>query len=164
LPLFEHVHQLNADDGLLSRLMGFEAEHGTDHPFYRTMILLPDIVEIAHLPNGDRGPMHRVVALDGCRVGLAPINRDLLGYSMAANRLRGNRSAAACTSGPTGGMSPRPLRSTAMEGAIKGRSLTERNIQEAAGAAVAAAIPMAMNAYKLDLTRGLLVRAFQQVA
>lgn len=51
-----------------------------------------------------------------------------------------------------------------MEGAIKGRSLTERNIQEATEAAVAAAKPMAMNAYKLDLTRRLLVHAFQQVA
>jgi hypothetical protein len=29
---------------------------------------------------------------------------------------------------------------------------------------LAAAKPMTMNAYKLDLTRGLLVRAFQQVA
>jgi xanthine dehydrogenase YagS FAD-binding subunit len=63
-----------------------------------------------------------------------------------------------------GGVSPRPHRAVAAEEAIKGRPLTENNIQQAAAAALADASPMAMNAYKLDLTRGLVVRAFQQVA
>jgi xanthine dehydrogenase YagS FAD-binding subunit len=52
--------------------------------------------------------------------------------------------------------------SLAAEEAIRGRPLTEQNIQQAA-AALADARPMSMNAYKLDLTRGLVVRAFQQV-
>jgi xanthine dehydrogenase YagS FAD-binding subunit len=63
-----------------------------------------------------------------------------------------------------GGVSPRPHRVVAAEEAIKGVPLTEHNIQLAAAAALADARPMAMNAYKLDLTRGLVVRAFQQVA
>jgi xanthine dehydrogenase YagS FAD-binding subunit len=63
-----------------------------------------------------------------------------------------------------GGVSPRPHRAVAAEEAIKGGPLTEHNIQLAAAAALADARPMAMNAYKLDLTRGLVVRAFQQVA
>jgi xanthine dehydrogenase YagS FAD-binding subunit len=87
-------------------------------------------------------------------------------FSLAAVALAAQVNGGTCLDCRVvlGGVSPRPHRSTAVEEAIKGRSLTEHNIQEAAGAALAAAKPMAMNAYKLDLTRGLLVRAFQQVA
>jgi xanthine dehydrogenase YagS FAD-binding subunit len=63
-----------------------------------------------------------------------------------------------------GGVSPRPYRALAAEGAVKGKALTDENIQQAAAAALAAAKPMTMNAYKLDLTRGLVARAFQHVA
>jgi xanthine dehydrogenase YagS FAD-binding subunit len=63
-----------------------------------------------------------------------------------------------------GSVAPRPYRAVAAEQAIKGKPLTEDNIRHAAVAALAEAKPMAMNAYKLDLTRGLVVRAFQQVA
>jgi len=38
------------------------------------------------------------------------------------------------------------------------------NIHKAAAAALAEAKPMTMNAYKLDLTSNLVMRAFQQVA
>ena len=63
-----------------------------------------------------------------------------------------------------GGVSPRPYRATIAEEAAKGKSLTEQNIQQAATAALADAKPMTMNAYKLDLTRGLVARAFQHIA
>ena len=63
-----------------------------------------------------------------------------------------------------GGVAPRPYRATAAEEAIKGSPLTTEQINKAAAAALADAKPMAMNTYKLDLTRGLLVRAFEQVA
>jgi xanthine dehydrogenase YagS FAD-binding subunit len=63
-----------------------------------------------------------------------------------------------------GGVSPRPHRAIAAEEAMEGKPLTEENIQRAAAAALADAKPMTMNAYKLDLTRGLVVRAFQQIA
>jgi xanthine dehydrogenase YagS FAD-binding subunit len=87
-------------------------------------------------------------------------------FSLAAVALAAQVNGGTCLDCRVvlGGVSPRPHRSTAVEEAIKGRSLTEHNIQEAARAALADAKPMAMNAYKLDLTRGLLVRAFQQVA
>jgi xanthine dehydrogenase YagS FAD-binding subunit len=63
-----------------------------------------------------------------------------------------------------GGVSPRPHRAIAAEEVIKGKPLTEDNIQQVAAAALADARPMAMNAYKLALSRGLVVRAIQQVA
>jgi xanthine dehydrogenase YagS FAD-binding subunit len=63
-----------------------------------------------------------------------------------------------------GSIAPRPYRDTAVEEAIKGRPLTADNIHKAAVAALAEAKPMTMNAYKIDLTRNLVVRAFQQVA
>jgi xanthine dehydrogenase YagS FAD-binding subunit len=47
----------------------------------------------------------------------------------------------------------------AAEAAITGRALTQGNIEQAAAAALAEAKPMTMNAYKVALTRGLLVRA-----
>src|ERR687887_1051584 len=50
-----------------------------------------------------------------------------------------------------GGVSPRPHRAIAAEGAIKGKPLTEDNIQQVAAAALADVRPMGMNAYKLDL-------------
>src|SRR5437867_788583 len=63
-----------------------------------------------------------------------------------------------------GGVAPRPYRAIAAEEAIKGGPLTAEQINKAAAAALAAAKPMAMNTYKLDLARGLVVRAFQRVA
>ena len=50
------------------------------------------------------------------------------------------------------------------EETIKGSLLTAEQINKAAAAAPAAAKPMTLNTYKLDLARGLIVRAFQQVA
>jgi CO/xanthine dehydrogenase FAD-binding subunit len=63
-----------------------------------------------------------------------------------------------------GSIAPRPYRDIAVEEAMKGRPLTADNIHWAVAAALAEAKPMAMNAYKIDLTRNLVVRAFQQVA
>src|SRR5262249_23829610 len=63
-----------------------------------------------------------------------------------------------------GGVAPRPYRASAAEQAIMGKPLTAANIDQAAAVALADARPMAMNAYKVDLARGLVRRAFQQVA
>jgi xanthine dehydrogenase YagS FAD-binding subunit len=63
-----------------------------------------------------------------------------------------------------GDVSPRPYQAIAAAEAIKGKPLTGINVQQAAEAALADARPMTMNAYKLDLARGLVARAFQQVA
>jgi hypothetical protein len=40
LALLEHVHALNADQRALSRLKGFEPQHGLGHPLHGPMILL----------------------------------------------------------------------------------------------------------------------------
>jgi xanthine dehydrogenase YagS FAD-binding subunit len=61
-----------------------------------------------------------------------------------------------------GGVSPRPLRSIAAEETVRGRRLTEAVTLEAAAATVSNAKPMSMNAYKVDLTRGLVKQAFEQ--
>ena len=61
-------------------------------------------------------------------------------------------------------MAPRPYRAIAAEEVIKDGPLTAEQINKAAAAALADAKPMAMNTYKLDLARGLVVRAFEQVA
>jgi xanthine dehydrogenase YagS FAD-binding subunit len=63
-----------------------------------------------------------------------------------------------------GGVAPRPHRAIAAEQAIKGKSLTAANIARAAAAALADARPMTMNAYKVDLTRGLVLRALQNLS
>lgn len=63
-----------------------------------------------------------------------------------------------------GSVGPRPYRAVAAEESIKGKKLTEANIQAAAQAAVEDAVPMSMNAYKVELTKGLVRRALRQVA
>jgi xanthine dehydrogenase YagS FAD-binding subunit len=63
-----------------------------------------------------------------------------------------------------GGVAPRPYRATAAEEAMRGSPMTADAINKAAAVALADAKPMAMNTYKLDLTRGLIVRAFQAIA
>jgi xanthine dehydrogenase YagS FAD-binding subunit len=58
-----------------------------------------------------------------------------------------------------GGVAPFPYRATAAEAALTGREPTAERIREAADAAVARARPLAMNGYKIDLTRALVGRA-----
>jgi hypothetical protein len=48
------VHQLEACDGALSRLIGFEAKHGAAHPFHGTMILLQDLIEDSGNDSGQK--------------------------------------------------------------------------------------------------------------
>ena len=51
------------------------------------MILFHDVIEILDLADDDRGAVLRVVALDGRFIGRAPVNGDLLGHAVAADRL-----------------------------------------------------------------------------
>lgn len=62
-----------------------------------------------------------------------------------------------------GGVSPRPIRAVPAEEALKGKSLTPETIEVAAQVAVAKAIPLNMNAYKVELTKVLLKRALETV-
>jgi len=58
-----------------------------------------------------------------------------------------------------GGVAPFPYRATAAEAILRGRAPAAELIREAADAAVARARPLAMNGYKIDLTRALVARA-----
>ncbi len=51
------------------------------------MILLHDIIQILRLPNNDGGLVTPVIALDSGSVAATPINGDLFGDSLVANRL-----------------------------------------------------------------------------
>ena len=58
-----------------------------------------------------------------------------------------------------GGVAPFPYAASLAEKTVKGRSLSERLISEAAEASVEGARPLPMNQYKLDLTKALVRRA-----
>lgn len=60
-----------------------------------------------------------------------------------------------------GGVSPRPYRAHVAEDALRNVDPTDDNVTHAAKAAFSEAKPMTMNAYKLDLAAGLLLRAFR---
>ena len=87
-------------------------------------------------------------------------------FSLASMALAAQVKGGTCTDCRLvlGGVAPRPYRALAAEEAIAGRPLTADNIHRAATATLADAKPMTMNAYKLDLTRGLVGRAFQHIA
>jgi xanthine dehydrogenase YagS FAD-binding subunit len=63
-----------------------------------------------------------------------------------------------------GGVAPFPYRATAAESAMSGRAPDAAAIAAAADAAVAGARPLAMNGYKIDLTRALVARALTALA
>jgi xanthine dehydrogenase YagS FAD-binding subunit len=58
-----------------------------------------------------------------------------------------------------GGVAPTPLRATAAETSIAGKTVNDANAAAAAAAAVANAIPMTKNAYKVVVTQALVKRA-----
>ena len=58
-----------------------------------------------------------------------------------------------------GGVAPIPIRATQAEKTIKGKAITLTTAEEAANAAVVGAVPLAMNAYKVQITRALVKRA-----
>ena len=62
-----------------------------------------------------------------------------------------------------GGVAPAPYRSTEAEAVIRGRAITEGLAEAAAEAAVSRATPLAMNAYKIPLTKALVRRAIAEV-
>jgi hypothetical protein len=93
----EHVHGFIALDGPLRR-----GKHTTPQPrihaaFLQSMILFHPIVEIFDLTDDDCRAVFLVLPPDGGRIGLTPIDGDLLGGAMATNRL-GKKRVAACWS------------------------------------------------------------------
>jgi hypothetical protein len=95
------VQEFDPRQGALSGLTGLESAHRVDHPFHRTMVLFHHIIEVADLPNGHDRPVLLIVALNGCRTGLAAINRDGLRHAVAADCL-GEKAQGGCAM-PLGG-------------------------------------------------------------
>ena len=63
-----------------------------------------------------------------------------------------------------GGVAPIPWRAPDAEAALVGKALDEAAIRAAAEASVKGAEPLSMNAYKVPLAKGLVVRALQSLA
>jgi len=58
-----------------------------------------------------------------------------------------------------GAVAPAPIRATMVEQAIKGKAINAATAESAAKAAITGAIPLAMNAYKVEITKTLVKRA-----
>jgi xanthine dehydrogenase YagS FAD-binding subunit len=58
-----------------------------------------------------------------------------------------------------GAVAPKPLRATKAEEAIRGKAIDAATAAAAAEAAVSGAIPLGMNAYKVEITKSLVKRA-----
>jgi xanthine dehydrogenase YagS FAD-binding subunit len=58
-----------------------------------------------------------------------------------------------------GAVAPSPIRAKKAEEVIKGRQIDRNAAEEAAEQAVAAAQPLSMNAYKIEITKTLVKRA-----
>jgi hypothetical protein len=74
LAFLQHMHELDADQHTLGSRKRLEAQDGTGNPSNGSMVLLHQIIEIFDLADLDGSPMSLVVAPDGGRIGLAPIN------------------------------------------------------------------------------------------
>lgn len=62
-----------------------------------------------------------------------------------------------------GGVAPFPYRAAAAEAVLTGQAPTESRVREAAEAALAHARPLALNGYKIDLSKALVARALAAV-
>lgn len=86
-----------------------------------------------------------------------PIVSVAVGYSLTDGAVRRARLVL-------GGVAPVPWRSSAAEAVLEGQALTPDLAARAADAALANAVPLAHNAFKLDIARALVSRAIMAVA
>jgi hypothetical protein len=81
------MHHFDPRDCATCGPKGFEAPHGAREPFYCSMILLHDIIEIFGVAEHDGRLVSPIVARNGCRVRAALIDGDLLREPLGAARL-----------------------------------------------------------------------------
>jgi hypothetical protein len=87
LSFLDHVHEFDPDQSSLGCVKRFKPQHGPCHSLYCAMILLHDIIQIFHLPDGDVRAVLFVIALDGGFIGVTAVNRDRLWDAIAADGL-----------------------------------------------------------------------------
>ena len=87
LPFLDHVHEFDPNECPLGCRERFEPQHRPCHPFYASMVLLHNVVEIFDLADVDGGAVLGIVALDGGFIGRTPVDGDLLRHAVAADRL-----------------------------------------------------------------------------
>jgi len=63
-----------------------------------------------------------------------------------------------------GGVAPVPWRAKAAEAALANAPMERKSFEAAAEAALRGAEPLSQNAYKIPLTKGLLIRALESLA
>ena len=81
------MHHFHAGNRAAGDPKGFEAQHGAHEPFYCSMILLHDIIEIFGVADHDGRLMSFIVVRNGCRIRAALINGDFFWEPLGANRL-----------------------------------------------------------------------------
>ncbi len=87
MPLTNRVHDFYTRNRTPGRPKGLDAEHGTCEPFYCSMILLHNLIEILGVTDDNSGFVCLVVPLDRGRVGPTPVDGDLLREPLSTNGL-----------------------------------------------------------------------------
>src|SRR5829696_7961384 len=87
LPFANGMHDFNPRDRTARCPKGFEAQHRTRAPFYCSMILLHDIIEIFGVADHDGRLMSFIVVRNGYRIRAALIDGHFFWEPLGANRL-----------------------------------------------------------------------------
>jgi len=78
LAFLDPMHEFDALQGDPGRAKGFEPEHRPDDTFDKSMILLNPIVQVLDLATLDLLTGFLLEYLDGCGIGAALVDRDLV--------------------------------------------------------------------------------------
>jgi xanthine dehydrogenase YagS FAD-binding subunit len=111
-------------------------------------------IELPRPPAGLRSSYRKVQARGSWDFALAGI---ALALTFSGNRVTGGRAVLS-------GAAPVPWRSREIEGAISGQAITQEVAAAAAAAAVADALPLKRNGYKVPLFRGVIEEELLAIA
>jgi len=157
---------------MAAALLAYDASITTDR---RSALTIPDLLGDGSLAHAD----HTLAAVEMIRsIALpAPLTGERAVYKRAISRTYAEWplvelcARAVIADGKfqfvhlaAGGIAPVPLRLTAVETELQGKAANAASIAEAAKAAISAAKPLPMTAYKLDLLQGLVRDVLEQLA